>query len=96
MDNSHCTDRVLVDRDPTMDLGSTDPLSVDSHVDPCIVEPGGATTGHKQDSDIGQNLTIDPVVHTGTLELVDESDSDSIFLLRRQASTHHVALPALN
>ena len=46
----------------------------------CVVEPGGATTGHKQDSDIGQNLTNDPIVHTGTLslELVEESDSDSI------------------
>ena len=51
---------------------------VDSYVDQCVVEPGGATTGYKQDSDIGQNLTIDPIEHTGTLELVDESDSDSI------------------
>ena len=30
VDNSHCTDHVLVDRDPIMDLGRTDPPSVDN------------------------------------------------------------------
>ena len=67
--------------------------------DRCDVDskPGGATSGQKQedvDPTIGQNPTIHPIVRTGTLECVDLILI--VLLLSRQASTRHVALPALN
>ena len=40
MDNRYCTDHVLLDRDPTMVLGETDPPSIDNSycTDPLLVD----------------------------------------------------------
>ena len=78
MDNSYCTDNVLDSKVDTYSCGETTLCDVD----PCVIDHI-ATSGHKQedvDPTTGQNQTIDPIVHTGTLECVDvdESDSDSI------------------